>query len=137
MTTAERTPVEDGRVLIVDDNPLDRKLLQAHLSDTYELDFARDGIEAMTMLERQPLPYDVVLLDRTMPRMDGLEVLTRIKSMPHLRMLPVIMQTALADRPHIVEGIRAGAYYYLTKPYDAQTLTAVVGTAVRDFAEYK
>jgi CheY-like chemotaxis protein len=137
MTTEQGSFVEDARVLIVDDNPLDRKLLQAHLAESYSLDFARDGVEAMALLEREPLPYDVVLLDRTMPRMDGLEVLTRIKNTPHLRMLPVIMQTALADRPHILEGIRAGAYYYLTKPYDGQTLTAVVATAVRDFAEYK
>lgn len=135
---SERESVsENARVLIVDDNALDRKLLQAHLSSNYELDFARDGVEAMSLLEEQPLSYDVVLLDRSMPRMNGIEVLTRIKSTPHLRMLPVILQTALADRPQIVEGIRAGAYYYLTKPYDGQTLTAVVGTAVRDFAEYK
>jgi sigma-B regulation protein RsbU (phosphoserine phosphatase) len=136
---SERESVSDNaRVLIVDDNALDRTLLQAHLSSNgSELDFANDGVEAMSMLEQQPLTYDVVLLDRSMPRMNGIEVLTRIKSTPHLRMLPVILQTALTDRPEIVEGIRAGAYYYLTKPYDGQTLSAVVGTAVRDFAEYK
>jgi phosphoserine phosphatase RsbU/P len=138
MSDERRTVRDDARVLIVDDNPLDQKLLQAHLSPNgYDLDFARDGVEAMVMLERDPYAYDVVLLDRSMPRMNGMEVLSRIKATPALRMLPVIMQSALSDRAQILEGIRAGAYYYLTKPYDVQTLHAVVGTAVRDFAEYK
>lgn len=129
---------DDARILIVDDNALDRKLLEAYLAPNgYALDFARDGVEAMALLERDPLPYDVVLLDRSMPRMGGMEVLTSIKSTPRLRMLPVIMQTAMAAPSEVIEGIRAGAFYYLTKPYDAQTLTAVVATAERDYAEYK
>ena len=128
----------DARILIVDDNVLDRKLLGAYLSDApYALDFAKDGIEAMERLERQPLLYDAVLLDRSMPRMGGMEVLARIKHDPRLRMLPVIMQTASASQGEAVEGIRAGAYYYLTKPYDAQTLLAIVGTATKDYAHYK
>jgi CheY-like chemotaxis protein/anti-sigma regulatory factor (Ser/Thr protein kinase) len=128
----------EARVLIAEDNRLDRKLLAAHLSQTsYAVDFAEDGQQAMELLEREPLAYDVVVLDRAMPRLDGIEVLTRIKKTPRLRMLPVIMQTAAASQPEMVEGIRAGAYYYLTKPYDAQTLLAVIGTAAQDYAEYK
>ena len=129
---------ENARVLIVDDNRLDRSLLEAHLSaGPYDLGFATDGVEAMEMLDEEPLAWDLVLLDRTMPRMNGMEVLTRIKSDPRLRMLPVIMQTARAAREEVVEGIRAGAYYYLTKPFDSKTLLAVLGTAARDYAHYK
>ena len=129
---------ENARVLIVDDNRLDRALLEAYLSDgPYELDFARDGVEAMDLLAREPLGYDVVLLDRSMPRMDGMEALRRIKDDARLQMLPVIMQTALASQTETAEGIRAGAYYYLTKPYDSQTLQAIVATAARDYAQYK
>ncbi len=128
----------DASVLIVDDNPLDRELLEAYFGPTTcTLAFAADGVEAMALLATEPLPYDVVLLDRSMPRMGGMEVLTRIKQDPRLRTLPVILQTAASSPDEVLEGIRAGAYYYLTKPYDPQTLLAVVNTAARDYAEYK
>ncbi len=131
-------PSADGSILIVDDNRLDRALIEAYLAnEPYALEFAEDGVEAMARLQREPLLYDVVLLDRTMPRMDGIEVLAAIKNDPRLRMLPVIMQTALASPQDVLEGIRAGAYYYLPKPYDAQTLVAMVETAAHDFAQYK
>ena len=125
-------------ILIAEDNRLDRKLLAVHLSKaSYALYFVEDGVQAMELLEQDPLTFDVVLLDRSMPRMDGLEVLTRIKADPRLRMLPVIMQTAASSHSEILEGIRAGAFYYLTKPYDPQTLLAVVATAARDYAQYR
>lgn len=131
-------PQFDASVLIVDDTPLDRKLLEEYLSEApYELHFAHDGVEAMAMLDEEPLRYDVVLLDRAMPRMNGMEVLARIKADGRLRMLPVILQTAATSHAEMLEGIRAGAYYYLTKPYDKLTLLAVVATATRDYAEYK
>lgn len=132
--------VPDASILIVDDNHLDRELLAAFLATgeaSYGLDFARDGVEAMALLEHEPLKYDVVLLDRSMPRMNGFEVLTRIKQDARLRTLPVIMQTAAGAPEEVLEGIRAGAYYYVIKPYDARTILAVVGTAVHDYAEYK
>ncbi|HVG25230.1 MAG TPA: response regulator [Thermoanaerobaculia bacterium] len=125
-------------VLIVDDSGLDRELLGAYLHNgDYELHFAADGVEAMELLDHEPGDYDAVLLDRSMPRMGGMEVLARIKDDSRLCMLPVIFQTAAASPNEIAEGIRAGAYYYLTKPFDAETLQAVVRTATRDYAQYK
>jgi CheY-like chemotaxis protein/anti-sigma regulatory factor (Ser/Thr protein kinase) len=125
-------------VLVVDDHALDRKLLTAYLTpEGYEVDTASDGVEAWGKLNAEPERYDVVLLDRTMPRMDGMQLLTRMKEEEHLRMVPVIMQTALARRDHILEGIRAGAYYYLTKPYDVDMLKSVVRTAVADHQAYR
>lgn len=128
----------DACILIAEDNRLDRKLLAAHLAQMpYALHFVEDGDQALELLARDPLPYDVVLLDRNMPRVGGMEVLSRMKDDARLRMLPVILQTAASSPAEMVEGIRAGAYYYLTKPYDPQTLLAVIGTAARDYAQYR
>lgn len=125
-------------MLIVDDHALDRKLLRAHLApEGYAIDTATDGVEAWGMLSAQPERYDVVLLDRNMPRMDGMQLLGRMKETDTLRMLPVILQTAAARHDQIVEGIRAGAYYYLTKPYDVEMLRSVVRTATADHRGYR
>jgi CheY-like chemotaxis protein len=127
-----------ARVLVVDDNSLDRKLLTLHLEpEGYEIETATDGVEAWGMLQADPEKYDVVLLDRTMPRMDGMQLLGRMKEDEQLRTLPVILQTALAHRDQILEGIRAGAYYYLTKPYDVDMLRSIVRTAIFDHVGYR
>jgi DNA-binding response OmpR family regulator len=129
---------ERAHVLIVEDNEADRALLDAHLShEGFRLDFADDGLEAWAMLDANPDRYDLVLLDRTMPRMNGLELLQRIKADHRFLILPVIFQSALVNREEVIEGIRAGAYYYLTKPYDAELLLSVVRTAASDRAASK
>ena len=126
------------RVLVVDDHALDRKLLTIHLQpEGYDVETAEDGVEAWGKLRADPQRYDVILLDRTMPRMDGMQLLGKIKDDEDLRMVPVIMQTALAHRDEILEGIRAGAYYYLTKPYDVDMLKSVVRTAISDYQGYR
>ncbi|HYS54708.1 MAG TPA: response regulator [Thermoanaerobaculia bacterium] len=126
------------RVLVVDDHALDRKLLTIHLQpEGYDVETAEDGLEAWGKLQAEPQRYDVVLLDRTMPRMDGMQLLGRMKDDEELRMVPVILQTALAHRDQILEGIRAGAYYYLTKPYDVDMLLSVVRTAIADYQGYR
>lgn len=126
------------RILVVDDEEFNLEIIQGYLEDEgYLLDFARDGVEAWEMLEREPESYDAVLLDRMMPRMDGMRVLGRIKEHPRLRATPVILQTARAGKEDVVEGIRAGAHYYLAKPFDEAMLVSVVRTATRDGGQYR
>lgn len=129
---------EQARVLIVDDEPLNVEIIVEYLEDRpYRLDTAEDGRQAWEKLEAEPDSYDVVLLDRMMPHMNGIEVLERIKAHPVLQSVPVILQTALASKDELLEGLRAGAYYYLTKPFDEQLLTSVLGTAVEDRLRYR
>lgn len=124
---------EQARVLIVEDNEADRALLEAHLSrDGFLTEFADDGVDGWAMLDANPDRYDLVLLDRSMPRMDGMALLRKIKSDHRFLILPVIFQSALVSREEVIEGIRAGAYYYLTKPYDTEMLLSVVRTAATD-----
>jgi len=126
---------ERAHVLIVEDNDADRALLEAHLgNDGFDTDSAGDGVDGWAMLDANPDRYDLVLLDRTMPRMDGMALLRKIKGDHRFLILPVIFQSALVNREEVIEGIRAGAYYYLTKPYDAEMLLSVVRTAAADSA---
>ena len=125
-------------VLVVDDEPFNVDILLEYLEDTgYTTESAEDGQAAWELLEADPERYDVVILDRMMPRMNGMEVLARIKSHPILQSIPVILQTAMAAKDEILEGLQAGAYYYLTKPFDEDMLLTVLGTAVEDRQRYK
>jgi CheY-like chemotaxis protein len=126
------------RILIVDDNPHDRALLAEYLTrEGYEIETAEDGVEGFHVLERDPARFDVVLLDRNMPRLGGVELLQWLKKNGELRSLPVILQTASDSRSDLLEAMKGGAFYYLTKPYDVEMLITVVATAVRDRANYR
>ena len=73
---------DETRVLVVEDNALDRKLLAVHLAaHGYEPRMVTDGVEAWDILEHAPDSVDVVLLDRSMPRMGGLELLAKMKAL--------------------------------------------------------
>lgn len=126
------------RILIVDDEPVNIEILEEYLEDGgYDLDTAEDGQEAWEKLEASPDHYDILILDRMMPRMNGMEVLRRVKGHPVMQSMPVILQTALSAKDEILEGIQAGAYYYLTKPFDEELLQSVLGTAVEDRLRYR
>lgn len=117
-------------VLIVDDDLTARETLVAMLEgEGYDLQLAKDGIQALRMLEQiQP---DLILLDVMMPGMDGFEVCRRIRSTRQLAEVPIILLTALDDRDSRVRGIESGADDFLSKPADRRELTARVRTITR------
>ncbi|MBE9526300.1 MAG: response regulator [Proteobacteria bacterium] len=122
-------------ILVVDDEPLNLDIIEEFLTgkgQPYTVETAGDGIEAMEKLEADPNKYDAVLLDRMMPRMSGMEVLEKMSAHPELKYIPVILQTAKVSKEDILEGLKAGAYYYLTKPFTSDILHSVVNTAVKD-----
>ena len=116
------------RVLIVDDERMNRTLLEAVLARSgYATVSAKDGQEAWDILDADPTGFETILLDRRMPRMNGMELLTRIRADERLQYLPVIMQTAHSSTEDVVEGIKAGAFYYLAKPLNQLTLAELQG----------
>ena len=131
-------PSNAFQVLAVDDDPASLELIVGLLEGPeFDVVTARDGREAWHTLESQPDRFDVVITDRKMPRMSGLELLARIKRHQTLASVPVIMETAVADRRDIVEGIEAGAYHYLTKPLDGAMLACMVRAAAAEYARIR
>jgi len=123
--------------LVVDDDAPSVELILHYLGEIdLQAETASDGEEAWELLKSRPDDFDVILLDRYMPRMDGVQLLRKIKGHDRLRALPVIMQTSANARSNIIEGIEAGAYYYLTKPLDRHMLLAIVDAALADYARY-
>lgn len=127
-----------SRILVVDDEPFNLEILIEYLEDVgYATVSAQNGLIAWNLLQKTPEAFSAILLDRMMPEMDGMELLARVKADPLMKNLPVIMQTAKASNEDILEGLQAGAYYYLTKPFDKDKLLAIVKTAVNDHLEYR
>lgn len=120
-------------ILVVDDEILNLEIICEYLdAEHYNLQTAENGAVAWSMLESAPLPFDMVILDRMMPVMDGMELLKRIKADTRFSHIPVIMQTAATTHDQIREGLAAGCYYYLTKPYKAAALTGIVEAVLED-----
>jgi two-component system, cell cycle response regulator len=118
------------KILIVDDHEDNIELLRARLEARgYEVHGANDGYAALEAVER--VRPDLILLDVMMPKMDGIEVVRRLKANPNLPFIPVIMQTALDSTENKVEGLDAGADDYITKPINFAELEARVNAQLR------
>jgi class 3 adenylate cyclase len=122
-----RTP---ARILIVDDNPTNVKVLQTRLAaEGYEIVTAADGEEGLAAAKAQ-IP-DLILLDVMMPKLDGFEVCRRLRADSDFPFTPIIMVTAMADSKDIIAGLEAGGDEYLTKPVDHAALAARVRSMLR------
>jgi CheY-like chemotaxis protein len=120
------------KILAVDDEEFNLDIIGRHLAKAgFDVILAGDGQEALERLEEYP-GIAAIVLDRMMPVMDGMEFLHRIKETQRYRDIPVIMQTAAAGSAQVLQGIQAGVYYYLTKPYDDVLLLAILESALKD-----
>ncbi len=118
-----------GRVLVVDDNEVNRDVLSRRLErDGYTVNLAENGARALAAIENGS--YDLVLLDIMMPEMNGYETLERIRSDARWSDLPVIMISSLDEMDGVIRCIEMGAEDYLSKPFDPVLLRARAGACV-------
>lgn len=127
-------------ILLVEDNPADIRLTAEVLKDAKlcnDLQIARDGIEALQYLQRKgkfagkPRP-DLVLLDLNLPRLDGREVLRKIKEDDDLKRIPVVILTTSDAEQDILNSYDLHANCYITKPVDLEQFSKVVH-CIEDF----
>lgn len=118
------------RILVVDDNEDNRYTLTLYLDleGHRNIVTANDGEEAIVRLKSEP--FDLVLLDVMMPKVDGYEVLFWLKDQPRLRDLPVIMISALNEINSVIRCIELGAVDYLFKPFNPTLLMARLGATL-------
>jgi DNA-binding response OmpR family regulator len=117
-------------VLVIDDDPVILELLRVNFEiEGFDVVTAKDGDEGLAMA--QELHPDVVISDIMMPRRDGLQLLSDLKSDPRTEDLPVILLSAKAQKSEVQQGLDLGADDYITKPFDPilliDRLNAVVG----------
>jgi len=123
----------EDRVLVVDDEKLNLLIIEEFLgNEKLLLDLQSDPVAAWNCLQAPASDYVLVVLDRMMPGLDGMEFLRRMKSEARFAEIPVIMQTAASSPEQIRQGLEAGAYYYLTKPYEPEALISIVRAALDD-----
>jgi len=117
----------DGRILLVEDDPSIREVTAIGLRNAgFTVDTAADGRQGLDRFAAEP--FDLVLLDVMLPRLDGLEVCRAIR---RTSTVPIVMLTARADTIDVVVGLEAGADDYVKKPFEVPELVARVRAAVR------
>jgi signal transduction histidine kinase len=124
----------NGKILVVDDERLNRLLLSTNLQESgYSVEAAEDGQQALRMLRAQP--FDAVLLDLIIPKMDGYQVLAELKGDELLRRIPVIVISSTDEMESIVRCIEMGAIDYLAKPFNPVLLHARIRASLASLHE--
>jgi len=118
------------KILVAEDEPLFRKLLQQLLSPEFELTVAEDGTTALALLREADEPV-LAILDWVMPEMTGIEVCRQLRASRRTAGIYVILLTARNSAADIIAGLRSGADDYITKPVQAEELRARVQLGCR------
>lgn len=117
------------KIMAVDDSVVMQNLVKRALEDEYEVLVADNAVDALSMIYHEPIA--VLLLDVSMPGIDGLELCRTVRNLPQFQNLPIIMLTARDGLFDKVQGRLAGATEYLTKPFEAEQLRKVVRKFVK------
>lgn len=126
------TPSNDkNRVLIVDDEPGNIKILSSVLAPDYALSVATSGAQALQIAEVQA--PDIVLLDMVMPEMDGIQVCEALKANEVTKNIPVIFVTSMSDSVNEERGLDAGAVDYISKPISPPIVKARVKIHIQNY----
>jgi CheY-like chemotaxis protein len=122
---------KDKTILVVDDESDIREIVGSLLANHgYKVVRAKDGAEALMLLRKRK--FDLMVLDIMMPRMDGYEVMEALKKTnPEL---PVVMLTAKSTREDVWQGYVEGCHYYVTKPFELETLIRSVNYLLSDLS---
>tara|TARA_R110002126_G_scaffold279836_1_gene426871 strand:+ start:6167 stop:7111 length:945 start_codon:yes stop_codon:yes gene_type:complete len=122
-----------GCILAVEDDATSLVIMVSLLEELgYETLQAENGREALEVLEREAARIDAIVLDKAMPEMDGLEVVDALKDTPQMRHIPIVMVTGSKSADEVKEGIDAGVFYYLVKPFEDDVFESVVTSAMRE-----
>ena len=121
------------KVLAVDDEIINLEIISEILANSYEVDFAYNGKEAMELLSDPEADYSLVLLDLMMPVMDGFEVIRLMRADVRLRKFPIIVMTS--DKAAEVRSLRMGAADFITKPYDMPEVVLARCQAIIELSE--
>ena len=125
------TTTDKSRVLIVDDEPGNIKILSNVLAGDYAMSVATNGKQALE-IARVQLP-DIVLLDMIMPEMDGIEVCEALKASEETKDIPVIFVTSMSDTANEERGLDAGAVDYISKPISPPIVKARVRIHIQNY----
>ncbi len=121
------------QILLVDDDDfiqiITRELL---LEEGYEVDIASDGAEAWEKIDASPEQFDLMILDKNMPRLNGMELLKRLRGDERFKDFPVIMLTADTEQQSLADSLAAGAHYCLTKSSSESVLKNVIHNVLSD-----